>query len=194
MVPEGEDGAPALSGALRELCRKTQQPWTDAESARVFLACVWQYHEGPRSDQLGAAVFDKDDDVAVAFVTAASNLRREKSGWVFVGEGWRFVGIVGTASCGSGGGGGGCCRSIEPACLLSGRWQEACLSLLCRASCYGIPKQGLFECKGMAGNIIHAIATTNAIVAGLMTIEALKVRLSTWIASTLHGIRLDEMR
>ena len=27
----------------------------------------------------------------------------------------------------------------------------------------------------MAGNIIHAIATTNAIVSGLMTVEALKL-------------------
>lgn len=29
--------------------------------------------------------------------------------------------------------------------------------------------------QGMAGNIIHAIATTNAIVGGLIVVEALKV-------------------
>jgi len=29
--------------------------------------------------------------------------------------------------------------------------------------------------QGMAGNIIHAIATTNAIVSGLIVIEALKL-------------------
>lgn len=67
---------------------------------------------------MGGATFDKDDDLAVDFVTAASNLR---------------------------------------------------------AACYNIPQQSLFDAKGMAGNIIHAIATTNAIIGGLIVVEALKV-------------------
>lgn len=29
--------------------------------------------------------------------------------------------------------------------------------------------------QGMAGNIIHAIATTNAVIAGMIVIEAMKV-------------------
>lgn len=33
----------------------------------------------------------------------------------------------------------------------------------------------LFKVKGMAGNIIHAIATTNAIISGFIVIEALKL-------------------
>lgn len=33
----------------------------------------------------------------------------------------------------------------------------------------------LFDAKGMAGNIIHAIATTNAIISGLIVIEAIKI-------------------
>ncbi len=33
----------------------------------------------------------------------------------------------------------------------------------------------LLQVQGMAGNIIHAIATTNAIVGGLIVIEALKL-------------------
>lgn len=33
----------------------------------------------------------------------------------------------------------------------------------------------LFEAKGIAGNIVHAVATTNAIIAGLIVIEAIKV-------------------
>ena len=37
------------------------------------------------------------------------------------------------------------------------------------------PPQSIFDAKGMAGNIIHAIATTNAVVSGLIVIEALKV-------------------
>lgn len=71
-----------------------------------------------RKHDIGCAVFDKDDDLAVNFVTSAANLR----------------------------------------CF-----------------CYGIEPQTRFDAKGMAGNIIHAIATTNAIVSGIMVVEALKV-------------------
>ena len=44
-----------------------------------------------------------------------------------------------------------------------------------RASSFGIPLHSLFEAKGVAGNIVHAVATTNAIIAGLIVIEAIKV-------------------
>lgn len=44
-----------------------------------------------------------------------------------------------------------------------------------RSACYGIPMQSLFQAKGMAGNIIHAIATTNAIVGGLIVVQAMKI-------------------
>jgi hypothetical protein len=44
-----------------------------------------------------------------------------------------------------------------------------------RSLCFGIPVQSEFAAKGMAGNIIHAIATTNAIIAGYIVIEALRV-------------------
>ena len=44
-----------------------------------------------------------------------------------------------------------------------------------RSACYGIPLQSEFAVKGMAGNIIHAIATTNAIISGLIVVEALKL-------------------
>lgn len=44
-----------------------------------------------------------------------------------------------------------------------------------RASSFGIPLHSLFEAKGIAGNIVHAVATTNAIIAGLIVIEAIKV-------------------
>jgi ubiquitin-like 1-activating enzyme E1 B len=36
-----------------------------------------------------------------------------------------------------------------------------------RAAVFSIPLQSLFDVKSIAGNIIPAIATTNAIVAGL---------------------------
>ncbi|KAJ3694064.1 hypothetical protein LUZ60_009544 [Juncus effusus] len=44
-----------------------------------------------------------------------------------------------------------------------------------RASSFGIPLQSLFEAKGIAGNIVHAVATTNAIIAGLIVVETIKV-------------------
>lgn len=62
--------------------------------------------------------FDKDDQLAVEFVTAAANIR---------------------------------------------------------ASSFDIPLHSLFEAKGIAGNIVHAVATTNATIAGLIVIETIKV-------------------
>lgn len=44
-----------------------------------------------------------------------------------------------------------------------------------RAAAYGVDMQSPFNVKGIAGNIVHAIATTNAMVAGLITLEAIKV-------------------
>jgi ubiquitin-like 1-activating enzyme E1 B len=43
---------------------------------------------------------------------------------------------------------------------------------------YGIPLQSKFSIKSDAGNIIPAIATTNAIIAGLIVIEAIKILMS----------------
>lgn len=71
--------------------------------------------------------FDKDDDDAMAFVSAAANLRS----YVF-----------------------------------------------------DIPLQSEFQVKSIAGNIVPAIATTNAVIAGFIVIEALKI---------LNG-RLDECK
>ncbi|XP_022726530.1 SUMO-activating enzyme subunit 2-like isoform X4 [Durio zibethinus] len=70
------------------------------------------------SKEIGNLTFDKDDQLAVEFVTAAANIR---------------------------------------------------------ASSFGIPSHSLFEAKGIAGNIVHAVATTNAVIAGLIVIEAIKV-------------------
>ncbi len=44
-----------------------------------------------------------------------------------------------------------------------------------RSACYGIAPQSQFAARGMAGNIIHAIATTNAIISGMIVIEAIKI-------------------
>ena len=44
-----------------------------------------------------------------------------------------------------------------------------------RAHCFSIPMQSRFNVKEIAGNIIPAIATTNAIVAGMMVMLAFKI-------------------
>ena len=44
-----------------------------------------------------------------------------------------------------------------------------------RSANYGIPPQSPFDIKGVAGNIVHAVATTNAIVGGLIVLEAIKI-------------------
>jgi ubiquitin-like 1-activating enzyme E1 B len=44
-----------------------------------------------------------------------------------------------------------------------------------RSIVFGIETKSRFDIKQMAGNIIPAIATTNAIVAGLCVLEAYKV-------------------
>ena len=40
---------------------------------------------------------------------------------------------------------------------------------------YKIPQKTRFDIKSMAGNIIPAIATTNAVIAGGIVMEALKI-------------------
>jgi ubiquitin-like 1-activating enzyme E1 B len=44
-----------------------------------------------------------------------------------------------------------------------------------RSHAFGIAKQSRFDTKAMAGNIIPAIATTNAVISGLIVMEAIKV-------------------
>eukprot|EP00043_Microstomoeca_roanoka_P008867 m.85133 g.85133 ORF g.85133 m.85133 type:complete len:600 (-) comp14413_c0_seq6:138-1937(-) len=50
-----------------------------------------------------------------------------------------------------------------------------CAAANLRAQVFGIPLRSRFDVKSMAGNIIPAIATTNAVVAGLIVNEAFKI-------------------
>ncbi|THU68087.1 hypothetical protein C4D60_Mb08t00200 [Musa balbisiana] len=94
-----------------------QDVWSLADNSRVFLEALRLFF-GRREKEIGNLTFDKDDQLAVEFVTSAANIR---------------------------------------------------------ASSFGISLHSLFDAKGIAGNIVHAVATTNAIIAGLIVIEAIKV-------------------
>ncbi|MEW5318053.1 MAG: hypothetical protein WDW38_009306 [Sanguina aurantia] len=111
-------GPASATSACKSLgfANPNQCKWSVAQNAAVFLKAIVIFLDS-RPQDVGCAVFDKDDELAVEFVTAASNLRSHN---------------------------------------------------------YGIATQSLFDAKGMAGNIIHAIATTNAIVSGFIVVEALK--------------------
>ncbi|KAJ7967277.1 SUMO-activating enzyme subunit 2 [Quillaja saponaria] len=97
--------------------KNPQDIWSLVENSRIFLEALKLFFT-KRGKEIGNLSFDKDDQLAVEFVTAAANIR---------------------------------------------------------ATSFGIPLHSLFEAKGIAGNIVHAVATTNAIIAGLIVIEAIKV-------------------
>lgn len=97
--------------------KNPQDIWSLKENSRVFLEALRLFFT-KREKDIGNLSFDKDDQLAVEFVTAAANIR---------------------------------------------------------AASFGIPLHSLFEAKGIAGNIVHAVATTNAVIAGLIVIEAIKV-------------------
>ncbi|KAA8546008.1 hypothetical protein F0562_020541 [Nyssa sinensis] len=109
---------PSAVFAMASLGLKNPQDiWSLVENSRIFLEALKLFFT-KREKELGQLTFDKDDQLAVEFVTAAANIR---------------------------------------------------------ADSFGIPLHSLFEAKGIAGNIVHAVATTNAIIAGLIVIEAIKV-------------------
>jgi ubiquitin-like 1-activating enzyme E1 B len=95
----------------------TTDIWSLEESVTALATCLREAQTTPNENLLEE--FDKDDDMAMRFVTAASNLR---------------------------------------------------------SSVFGIePLQSLYSAKGIAGNIIPAIATTNAICAGLQILQAFSI-------------------
>ncbi|KAK7343158.1 hypothetical protein VNO80_26121 [Phaseolus coccineus] len=97
--------------------KNPQDIWSLRENSKIFLEALRIFFT-KREKEVGNLGFDKDDQLAVEFVTAAANIR---------------------------------------------------------AASFGIPLHSLFEAKGIAGNIVHAVATTNAVIAGLIVIEAIKV-------------------
>ncbi|CAO3607505.1 unnamed protein product [Mucor fragilis] len=96
-----------------------QKVWTLKENFEMFKDSVvrlaTRYLKERETESDAILSFDKDDDDAMDFVTAASNLR---------------------------------------------------------AHVFNIPAKSLFDVKSMAGNIIPAIATTNAVIAGFVIMKA----------------------
>uniref|UniRef100_A0A182P488 SUMO-activating enzyme subunit n=1 Tax=Anopheles epiroticus TaxID=199890 RepID=A0A182P488_9DIPT len=64
----------------------------------------------------------------------------------------------------------------------------ACANI--RAHIFGIPRKSRFEIKSMAGNIIPAIATTNAITAGIVVMRAFRVLQQEYEACKTVYVRL----
>ncbi|RAL48553.1 hypothetical protein DM860_005977 [Cuscuta australis] len=113
-----KDDQPSSVSAMASLGLKNpQEVWSLKENTKLFLESLKLFLL-KRPKDIGNLIFDKDDQLALEFVSTAANIR---------------------------------------------------------ASSFGIPLHSLFEAKGIAGNIVHAVATTNAIIAGLVVIEATKV-------------------
>ncbi|EIE86876.1 hypothetical protein G6F46_001217 [Rhizopus delemar] len=121
----------ALEESLKESAKNEQHEvlglpdqkiWDLSENFLVFKDSVVKLAnrllEEKKNDQDAILSFDKDDEDAMNFVTATSNLR---------------------------------------------------------AHIFAIPTKSLFDVKSMAGNIIPAIATTNAVIAGVAIMKALGV-------------------
>lgn len=85
-------GGPSAARALG--LTDSHAHWSTADNARVFVSAVTRFLT-QRAAEVGAAVFDKDDDLAVEVVTAAANLRAASYGIptaslfeIKVGGGW----------------------------------------------------------------------------------------------------------
>lgn len=63
-----------------------------------------------------------------------------------------------------------------------------------RAAAYRIPTLTWFDAKGMAGNIVHAVATTNAVISGLIALEAMKLLAQAPAACKVGIISLQYLR
>ena len=94
--------------------------------------------------------------------------------------------LSGTSTTRGGGGGGGIPfdKDDTDALLLV----AAAANL--RAHCYHIaPLPSAFQVKGIAGNIVHAVAATNAVVAGLAVTEVLKYVVLSSVAGAATTVR-----
>ncbi|RWS28786.1 SUMO-activating enzyme subunit 2-like protein, partial [Leptotrombidium deliense] len=113
--PSSSKSAEATNG-ISFIPLKDQRLWSLKECYDVFAESLMELKK--RLNVEKSLIWDKDDDCALNFVTAVSNLR---------------------------------------------------------SHCFGIDMKSKFDVKSMAGNIIPAISSTNSIVGGLITLQALQL-------------------
>eukprot|EP00124_Ichthyophonus_hoferi_P000628 Ihof_evm21s24 gene=Ihof_evmTU21s24 len=101
----------------------SQRMWSMRECGDMFIKSIKKLRVAQLCSPEGELGWDKDDEDALNFVIAASNLR---------------------------------------------------------SHVFGIPTKCPFDIKSMAGNIIPAIPTTNAVIAGLIVQEAMKILAGQW--------------
>ena len=114
--------------------------WSPTECAEEFIYTLLEvYHNKSATllssgalNQGGAMVFDKDDEIAMRFVTASANLRMHV---------------------------------------------------------FGIQPQSFYQLKGIAGNIVPAIATTNAIISGVEVLSAVKYITSPTTVQSIDDLK-----
>lgn len=125
--------ATAIPPTARDGNNGNKRIWSPSECVSELASCFVEVAAQTASPDGSQPLpeFDKDDDMAMRFVTAASNLRS-------------------------------CVFSIEPL-------------------------QSLYDAKGIAGNIIPAIATTNAIVAGLQVLQSFHI-----LKAQMEGAAADD--
>eukprot|EP01083_Nonionella_stella_P002660 7629_1 len=138
-VPEWGPKGPPMPLVLDEILSTNSPHDTTAESSGLRNQSVLSVEENCKeflsacvsiveSGKPGQLLFDKEDELAVRFVSSATNLRMTN---------------------------------------------------------YHLDRLSQFAIKGIAGNIVHAIATTNAVVAGLVVLQAVKI--ASGYLSECHG-------
>ncbi|CAL8069551.1 unnamed protein product [Orchesella dallaii] len=123
-LPDAVASSSSSASRRAPILLKDQRVWPIAECAEVFKKSVEILKKRLEDEKDGGVlIWDKDDDVAMDFITACSNIRS-------------FI--------------------------------------------FGIYPKSRFDIKSMAGNIIPAIASTNAIVGGFIVMTAFKVLKEDW--------------
>ncbi|KAN0061620.1 E1 ubiquitin-activating protein uba2 [Thecaphora frezii] len=131
--PEGDgaaDEAQRKAAAEKQTSLKDQRQLSLRENVDLFASSLASLAKRAAANSSEPLAFDKDDDDALDFVTATSNLRS-------------YV--------------------------------------------YSIEQKTRFQVKEMAGNIIPAIASTNAIIAGVLVLQAVHVLRARWRGETGVG-------
>ena len=112
----GRESSSTVKANSANASLKDQRLWSLKECLEYFNQSIKELRKRLETEEY--LVWDKDDEIALNFVTSVSNLR---------------------------------------------------------SHCFGIERKSKFDVKSMAGNIIPAISSTNSIVGGLITLQAISL-------------------